>query len=268
MACIAEVRAEILGTVPRVVRQWLPVRVDGFTMTGGKLPLPSLKGSSMRQPTRTAKTKTKATAHPVSPGNPCPFLRAVVASGHIDGHQEPLAHIKDVVAAARGGTVLTGKAAGFASSVIALFANGFAPIQLLQNFSDGFSADELRGGPLDKQGAGSGILDAQGQIDPAQLNRLDTFAVDKIDTAGHAERGLGAVQLKNMMDANFARAAGARRMIDRALMEGEWPVLLLVMGKPSANGPYLSLPELRTLFVQHRLPQRVMARLHGRSTLV
>jgi hypothetical protein len=203
--------------------------------------------------------------HPVSSGNPCPFLRAMVASGHIDGHQEPLAHIKDVVAAARGGSVLSGQAAGYASSVIALFANGFAPTQLLHNLSDGFAADQLRGGPLDKQGAGSGILDVQGQINPAQLDRLDTFAVDRADTSGHTERGLGAEQLKTMMDANFARAAGARRLVDRALMDGEWPVLLLVMGKPSADGPYLSLPELRTLFVQRRMPQRVMARLRGHS---
>jgi hypothetical protein len=221
----------------------------------------------MRHPTSTTqadtKAKAKANTHPVSPNNPCPFLRAVVASGHIDGHQEPLAHIKDVVAAARGGSVLTGQAAGLASYVIALFANGFAPTQLLHNFSDGFVADELRGGPLDKQGAGSRILDAQGQIDPAQLDRLDTFAVDRVDTTGHAERGLGADQLKTMMDANFARAAGARRMVDRALMDGEWPVLLLVMGKPSADGPYLSLQELRKLFLDHRLPQRVMARLQG-----
>lgn len=211
-----------------------------------------------------AKAKNTST-HPVSPGNPCPFLRAMVASGHIDGHQEPLAHIKDVVAAARGGTVLTGQAAGFASYVIALFANGFAPTQLLHNLNAGFAADALRGGPLDKQGAGSGILDAQGQVDPAQLDRLDTFAVDRVDTAGHTERGLGAEQLKTMMDANFARAAGARRLVDRALMDGEWPVLLLVMGKPSAEGPYLSLPELRTLFVLQQLPQRVMARLHSRG---
>jgi hypothetical protein len=34
-----------------------------------------------------------------------------------------------------------------------------------------------------------------------------------------------------MMDANFARAAGRRRRIDRRLMNGEWPILLQVMGK-------------------------------------
>ncbi len=220
--------------------------------------------TAKRVPESRAKAKN-TNAHPVSPGNPCPFLRAMVASGQIDGHQEPLAHIKDVVAAARGGSALTGQAAGFASYVIALFANGFAPTQLLHNLSDGFAADALRGGPLDKQGAGSGILDAQGQVNTAELERLDTFAVDKVDTAGNTERGLGAEQLKTMMDANFDRAAGARRMVDRALMDGEWPVLLLVMGKPSADGTYLSLAELRTLFVGQQLPHRVMARLPSRS---
>ena len=221
-------------------------------------PAPKSRAESRAKPKKTA---TK----PVSSGNPCPFLRALVASGHIDGHHEPLAHIKDVVAAARGGSVLTGQAAGFASSVIALFANGFAPMQMLKNFSGGFAADQLRGGPLDKQGAGSGILDLQGQIDPAQLDRLDSFAVDKRDTTGSTERGLGSAQIKTMMDSNFERAAGTRRMVDRALMDGEWPVLLLVMGKRSDDGPYLSISELRTLFVEHRLPQRVMARLQGSS---
>ncbi|MEN9435478.1 MAG: hypothetical protein RIR09_133 [Pseudomonadota bacterium] len=227
--------------------------------------------TAKRAPASRAKAKNthvdKENTHSVSSGNPCPFLRALVASGHIDGHQEPLAHIKDVVAAARGGTVLTAQATGLASGVIALFANGFAPTQMLHNLTGGFAADALRGGPLDKQGAGSGILDAQGQVNTDQLDRLDTFALDKTDVAGATERGLGAEQLKTMMDANFARAAGARRLVDRALMDGEWPVLLLVMGKPSADGAYLSVTELRTLFVQQRLPQRVLARLDGGSGL-
>ena len=53
-----------------------------------------------------------------------------------------------------------------------------------------------------------------------------------------------------MMDANFARAAGKRRKIDRRLMEGEWPILR-----------YLSLTELRTLFVDRCLPARITQRL-------
>jgi len=64
-----------------------------------------------------------------------------------------------------------------------------------------------------------------------------------------------------MMDANFARAAGNRRRIDRRLMEGEWPILLRVMGEAAADGRYLSLAELRTLFVDRRLPGRITGRL-------
>ena len=93
------------------------------------------------------------------------------------------------------------------------------------------------------------------------LDRLDAFAVDRIDTSGAAERGLGSDQLRAMMDANFARAAGRRRRIDRALMNGEWPVLLRAMGKPSPAGRYLSLAELTALFVDMRLPTRITERL-------
>jgi hypothetical protein len=64
-----------------------------------------------------------------------------------------------------------------------------------------------------------------------------------------------------MMDANFARAVGKRRRIDRALMQGEWPILLRVMGKPSSDGSYLSLTELRALFMERRLPPRITQRL-------
>jgi hypothetical protein len=64
-----------------------------------------------------------------------------------------------------------------------------------------------------------------------------------------------------MMDANFARAVGKRRRIDRAFMQGEWLILLRVMGKPSSDGSYLSVAELRTLFVDRRLPTRITQRL-------
>ena len=68
-----------------------------------------------------------------------------------------------------------------------------------------------------------------------------------------------------MMDANYARAEGHRRLIDRQLMNGEWPVLLDVMGKDGKHGRYLSLREIRALFVERRLPARMMKRL-GRRT--
>jgi hypothetical protein len=44
-------------------------------------------------------------------------------------------------------------------------------------------------------------------------------------------------------------------------LDGEWPILLRLMGKTSAEGRYLSVTELRTLFVDLRLPQRITERL-------
>jgi hypothetical protein len=46
-------------------------------------------------------------------------------------------------------------------------------------------------------------------------------------------------------------------------MDGEWPVLLKVMGKESQSGRYLSVAELRDLFIEKKLPQRMMQRLGG-----
>ena len=57
------------------------------------------------------------------------------------------------------------------------------------------------------------------------------------------ERGLTNSEITAYMNANFERAAGHRRAIDRKLMEGEWPVLLRIMGKG----------ELRRLPVGERL---------------
>jgi hypothetical protein len=65
------------------------------------------------------------------------------------------------------------------------------------------------------------------------------------------------------MDANFERAVDHRRRIDRRLMEGEWPILLKVMGKEGPAGRYLSLADLRCLFVDRKLPQRMQQRLGG-----
>ena len=47
-------------------------------------------------------------------------------------------------------------------------------------------------------------------------------------------------------------------------MNGEWPVLLKVMGKAGKSGSYLSGAEVRDLVVNRRLP----ARLHGRPLSV
>lgn len=84
---------------------------------------------------------------------------------------------------------------------------------------------------------GSPTLDTAGRVDEDELARLDQFAADNVDgSSGAIYRGLGIEQLRAMMDVNFERAAGIRRRIDRRSMEGEWQILLRVMGNESADG--------------------------------
>jgi hypothetical protein len=64
-----------------------------------------------------------------------------------------------------------------------------------------------------------------------------------------------------MMNENFTRAAGRRRVIDRFLMDGEWPILLKVMGREGKDGRYLSVAEVRQLFLKRKLPERMMSQL-------
>ena len=196
-------------------------------------------------------------------GNPCPFLRALAREGAISATREPLATVADVITDAVG-EPLEARRIRRTIYAIAMIGNGLSPRQLLRSLRLGLRAAELRGGPLDKRGAGSRIIDQHGAIEPAQLDRLDQFAADFVERGtDRAERGLGAAQLTRMMDANFARAEGARRRIDRKLMDGEWPVLLRVLGKPSEAGPYLSLAEVRTLFLEQQLPARIVARIRA-----
>jgi hypothetical protein len=200
-------------------------------------------------------------SHPVSPGNPCPFLRALVAQGLLPDDSAPLGEVAQVI----GRVARTGEGqpslGAAAIRAIALIANGLGPGSLLRNASQGLQLNQLRDGPLDKHGVGSGLLDAKARFAAAEWKHLEGFAGDKTGADGNAERGLDARDLDRMMDANFERAAGRRRRVDRALMNGEWPVLLKLLGKPGAKGRYLGLAELRDLVEHRRLPARMQARL-------
>ncbi len=193
----------------------------------------------------------------VSPNNPCPFLRALVQQGSLSDSavsvNEVAATIVRVAKAGEGHPDLP----SMAIRAIALIANGLGPISVLQTGVQGLRLNALRDGPLDKKGSGSRILDPQAKVDEAELDRLASFATDKQAADGSSEAGLNLADLTRMMDANFARAKGARRLIDRKLMDGEWPVLLKVMGKSGKKGRYLSVLEVRRLFVDRSLPIRM-----------
>ncbi len=201
--------------------------------------------------------ETPQTLKPVSANNPCPFLRALVSDGRLPDTLSPL----DTVARTIVATAATGeghpKMTRQVIAAIALIANGLRPTALLRAMRHGLRLDALRGGPLDKRGAGSGLLSQQGDFDSAEWTRLKAFATDKRRADGHLESGLGLIELKTFMDANFERARGRRRRVDRALMNGEWPILLEVMGRDGPDGRFLSLQELQELFAQRRLPARM-----------
>jgi hypothetical protein len=201
--------------------------------------------------------------HPVSANNPCPFLRALVSSGKLSDAREPLAKVAAVVAEtarAGDGRPELPRAAIYA---IALVANGWGPLSLADTQWYGLRLSALRGGPLDKKGVGSGLLNARGAIDAKEVARLRGFANKKKNVDGSSEPGLGLDELRAYMDANFARAAGRRRIIDRTLMIGEWPVLLRVMGKEGPGGRYLGLQDVIDLFKDRRFPERMNKRLRG-----
>lgn len=211
----------------------------------------------------------------VSPNNPCPFLRALVSQGQLPNGDVSLAEVTRVIAEVAAVGDAQEKLPAAAVMAIALAANGLSPLQLARNALGGVSLNELRNGPLDKKGAGSRILDAKAKVDPAELVRLDEFASYKHDADGHTERGLDLAEITRMMDANYARAAGHRRLIDRQLMNGEWPILLKVMGKQGFKQDkqgkqgkeelYLSLKDVSDLFEKRALPQRMMKKLEAKT---
>ena len=205
---------------------------------------------------------------PVSPDNPCPFLRALVAGGFVDGHTVPLSTLCGKVEAASGEKGLKEKLAGLETYPVALVANGLGPLRLLRGWWSGAQLDELRDGPLDKHGCGSRILDAKAAVHEDEIARLAEFGKDRQDPSGGMERGLTRPEITSYMNANFARAKGKRRWYYRLLMNGEWPVLLNIMGKGEGKERYLSVAEVRTLFVDRRFPERIVERLSSQPAPV
>jgi hypothetical protein len=198
---------------------------------------------------------------PVSPNNPCPFLRGLVAGGYVGGHVVPLPKLTATIESATGEKGLKERLAGMEIYLVALIANGLSPLRLLKSWWSGAVLDQLRNGPLDKHGAGSRILDVDGEVDESEITRLAEFGSDYVDGSGGTERGLNSQQITTYMNANFARAKGHRRPIDRLLMNGEWPILLNILGKGEGDDRYLSVAEVRTLFVERKFPARIVARL-------
>jgi hypothetical protein len=215
------------------------------------------------QDTSTVSGRTPAPQIAVSPDNPCPFLRALVANGYVGGHIVPLSKLTETIALASGETGLKEKMVRLETWMVAVIANGLGPLRVLKSATSGAVLDELRNGPLDKHGAGSRILDVDAHVHEEQIARLSGFGKDCKDPAGGVERGLTAKEIDTFMAANIARAkeTDSSRWFYPLLMKGEWPVLLKILGKGEGEERYLSVAEVRTLFVERRLPERITARL-------
>jgi hypothetical protein len=212
-------------------------------------------------PIGTASGTTPAWQIAVSPNNPCPFLRALVANGYVGGHVVPLSQIAEVIGLASGETGSAQTKVRLQTRMVAGIANGLGPLSLLKSAISGAVLDELRDGPLDKHGAGSRILDVDAKVHEDEIARLAGFGKDRKDPAGGVERGLTANEIDTFMAANLKRDGDAARWYYPMLMKGEWPVLLKILGKGEGEERYLSVAEVRTLFVEKRLPQRITARL-------
>jgi hypothetical protein len=212
-------------------------------------------------PIGTAPGASPAGQIPVSPNNPCPFLRALVANGYVGGHVVPLSQLAEMIGLASGETGSAQNEVRLKTRMVAGIANGLGPLSLLKSATSGAVLDELRDGPLDKHGGGSRILDVDAKVHEDEIARLAGFGKDRKDPDGGVERGLTAKEIDTFMKANLKRDGDAARWYYPMLMKGEWPVLLKILGKGEGEERYLSVAEVRTLFVERRLPERIIRRL-------
>ena len=134
---------------------------------------------------------------------------------------------------------------------------------MLKSAISGAVLDELRDGPLDKHGGGSRILDVT-RTSMRTRSPVSPASARIARTRRRVERGLNAKEIVAFMKANIKRAGDQARWYFPMLMKGEWPVLLEILGKGEGDDRYLSVAEVRTLFVDRRFPARIVARLqHG-----
>ncbi len=213
----------------------------------------------------TSRTKPFDPSIDVSKDNPCPFLRGLVGEGFVDGGTVPLGTLSQTIANASGETGLMKWLARVQVRGVALIANGAGHI--LKSIWSGAELDALRGGPLDKHGAGSRILSVEGHVNEDEIARLASFGRDYPNPSGGVERGLNASEIDIFMRDNLKRAGDSARWYYPLLMKFEWPVLLKIMGKGTGDDRYLGVAEVRTLFNERRFPERINQRLVSQPPL-
>lgn len=202
----------------------------------------------------------------VSPNNPCPFLRGLVGEGFVDGGTVPLTALSQTIANASGEKGPKKIFARIQVRGVALIANGAGHI--LKSIWSGAQLDALRGGPLDKRGAGSRILGIDGKVNEDEIARLASFGRAYTDPeTGSSEPGLNASEIGVFMSDNLKRAGAAARWYYPLLMKFEWPILLKIMGKGKGEDRYLSLADVRALINERSFPDRINQRLISQPVL-
>lgn len=200
---------------------------------------------------------------PVSAGNPCPFLRGLVANGLLPNEQASAQQIVDAVAhierlADPGGRPVPPTGLRAAAAV----GNGLSPFRIGHNLRHGVRLDQLRYGPLYKDDAHSGLLTEQGQLDQAQLARLQQYASPKLRRDGQTETGLDEQELQRFLDDSFARAKSAnQRTVYRQMMNFEMPILLQVIGTQGQQGRYLPVSDIARLYGERQFPDHIQSQL-------
>lgn len=202
--------------------------------------------------------KKSAAALPVSANNPCPFLRALVAQGKLADDTEPLGQVGSVIVrVAKGGE---GSPALPAPAIygVALSANGLGPLSVANTQFNGLNLNALRGAARSTKKAWvRAFWTATARSTKKNWRAWANSPAKRLTQRANPNPACRCPNCAPTMDANFARAAGRRRLVDRQLMNGEWPILLKAMGKKGRHGRYLSLKEVQDLFTQRRLPARM-----------
>ncbi|MFW2176962.1 MULTISPECIES: hypothetical protein [unclassified Moraxella] len=235
--------------------------------------VPKLQPMTDKQAIVKNEASTSSAPIAVSPNNPCPFLRGLVAQGLLPNDNATPQQISDAIHHIQNGQDLDEhgerkKLPTSAIKLIASTANGLSPSQIWHNTRQGVKLDDLRGSPFDKHGVNSRILSQTGEYDEAELARFASFGSPKHDESDNqnTEIGLNEAEIKAMLDANAERAKDQKRLFDRMIMDGEFPVLLKVLGKQGRNAKgeserYLAVSDVKNLFEHRQFPERIAKRI-------
>ena len=126
----------------------------------------------------------------------------------------------------------------------------------------GAQLDGLRGGPLDKLGAGSRILGVDGHVNEDEIARLASFGGTYADPDGGTETGLNAAQITDLHE----RQSQARRQSVALVLPDADEVRMAGPARRSwarvqGDDRYLSVAEVRTLFNERQTPDTDQPRL-------